>query len=467
MTLLRSLLLFAVAGYVLWEGVGRFVEPVEVQSTGMLIVAVIGLAFGFSDPLYNQKLYSWIGFWVVPPATNDLVPVFPWFGVVLLGVLAMRLVRGSPLQARLAARTLELNGIGTVNRWRGHVNAARDAHARARTAAPGDPDGMLGLAATEVLDHDYGKAGALYSEAEIRWPADGEVKQAAYTFRRQTNPRLFVLYEDDLSFRTESGGIGLPLFAREDLEAEYQKETRFQYLTGAESYSRTDAKIKYTHFFGLNHTLEVDARAAEYEYPTPPAPLPPAFSTAIDTFQEYRVRYTFPLTPEQRIAIRYSIRPTTLLNTQEKFTAHKVEAELLSRWLPRFETVFGTGWLRDLDENAVSTGDLTSQGLLKIGFQYDITNRLDVSAKFITNPDLDSSVNSTTIVQAGYSLTGTFALLARGRFDDYKTGDDQSAAYVALRFTPGSHLWSEAGAKYVQRGPESGVYPLVSLVGKF
>lgn len=40
----NALLLFAVAGFVLWEGIGRFFDPVEVQSTGMLIVATIGLA---------------------------------------------------------------------------------------------------------------------------------------------------------------------------------------------------------------------------------------------------------------------------------------------------------------------------------------------------------------------------------------------------------------------------------------
>ncbi len=39
----NALLLFAVAAYVLWEGIGRFFEPAEVQSTGMLIVASIGL----------------------------------------------------------------------------------------------------------------------------------------------------------------------------------------------------------------------------------------------------------------------------------------------------------------------------------------------------------------------------------------------------------------------------------------
>ncbi|MGS1016113.1 cation diffusion facilitator family transporter [Allosphingosinicella humi] len=43
----NALLLFAVAGYVLWEGIGRIFVPSKVQSTGMLAVAVIGLAVNF------------------------------------------------------------------------------------------------------------------------------------------------------------------------------------------------------------------------------------------------------------------------------------------------------------------------------------------------------------------------------------------------------------------------------------
>lgn len=39
----NALLLFAVAGYVLWEGISRFMQPSEVESTGMLVVATIGL----------------------------------------------------------------------------------------------------------------------------------------------------------------------------------------------------------------------------------------------------------------------------------------------------------------------------------------------------------------------------------------------------------------------------------------
>ena len=39
----NALLLFAVAAYILWEGVQRIFRPSEVQSTGMLVIASIGL----------------------------------------------------------------------------------------------------------------------------------------------------------------------------------------------------------------------------------------------------------------------------------------------------------------------------------------------------------------------------------------------------------------------------------------
>src|SRR3546814_13268163 len=37
-------LLFLVAGYILWEAVGRFSQPPSVASTGMLVIATLGLA---------------------------------------------------------------------------------------------------------------------------------------------------------------------------------------------------------------------------------------------------------------------------------------------------------------------------------------------------------------------------------------------------------------------------------------
>ncbi|HEV7346421.1 MAG TPA: heparan-alpha-glucosaminide N-acetyltransferase [Devosia sp.] len=70
----------------------------------VLVASVtIALPLAYADPLFNEKAWSWLGFWQVPPPANDLVPVFPWFGVVLLGVIAARLVLASGLAARLAA----------------------------------------------------------------------------------------------------------------------------------------------------------------------------------------------------------------------------------------------------------------------------------------------------------------------------------------------------------------------------
>jgi len=88
--------------------------------TGLVSLVVIGLHFGFSDPLYNEKVFSWIGFWVVPPPTNDLVPIFPWFGVVLLGIVAMRLIRGTVVERRLATiqpRNRPALVLGWMGRW--------------------------------------------------------------------------------------------------------------------------------------------------------------------------------------------------------------------------------------------------------------------------------------------------------------------------------------------------------------
>ena len=44
----NAVLLFVVAGYILFEGIGRFFTPEPVQSTGMFVVATIGLLVNFA-----------------------------------------------------------------------------------------------------------------------------------------------------------------------------------------------------------------------------------------------------------------------------------------------------------------------------------------------------------------------------------------------------------------------------------
>ncbi|HTN62650.1 MAG TPA: heparan-alpha-glucosaminide N-acetyltransferase [Devosia sp.] len=74
----------------------------------------------YSDPFFDAPYTSWIGFWVKAPPTNDLVSVFPWFGIVLLGVIGARLILGSGVANRLAAIQPDnrvAHGLARLGRW--------------------------------------------------------------------------------------------------------------------------------------------------------------------------------------------------------------------------------------------------------------------------------------------------------------------------------------------------------------
>lgn len=60
-------------------------------------VAIIAANLLYNDPMFSSRDLGWIGFWPTSPPTSDVVPIFPWFGVVLLGIAAMRLILASPL----------------------------------------------------------------------------------------------------------------------------------------------------------------------------------------------------------------------------------------------------------------------------------------------------------------------------------------------------------------------------------
>jgi uncharacterized membrane protein len=41
----------------------------------------------FTDPTFDRPLLDWLGLGSANPVTNDYVPIFPWFGLVLAGVI--------------------------------------------------------------------------------------------------------------------------------------------------------------------------------------------------------------------------------------------------------------------------------------------------------------------------------------------------------------------------------------------
>jgi len=72
-------------------------------------VAAIALGLTFTHPVFDTRALMWIGFTTVKPPSEDYVPLFPWLGVVLVGVW---------LGAVLAKRSFEpLAPLGRLPRW--------------------------------------------------------------------------------------------------------------------------------------------------------------------------------------------------------------------------------------------------------------------------------------------------------------------------------------------------------------
>jgi uncharacterized membrane protein len=52
----------------------------------------VGLGAAASHPVFDQRALQWVGLMTHKPYTEDYVPIFPWFGAVLLGIFLGRAV---------------------------------------------------------------------------------------------------------------------------------------------------------------------------------------------------------------------------------------------------------------------------------------------------------------------------------------------------------------------------------------
>ncbi|AZN35197.1 heparan-alpha-glucosaminide N-acetyltransferase [Iodobacter ciconiae] len=86
---------------VIWFGVLHFffvaglLAPFFIKQTTLNLLlgpSLILLGIYLQAPLFNHPALAWLGMMTYKPITEDYVPLIPWFGVILLGIAAQRLI---------------------------------------------------------------------------------------------------------------------------------------------------------------------------------------------------------------------------------------------------------------------------------------------------------------------------------------------------------------------------------------
>jgi uncharacterized membrane protein len=105
---------------VLFSLLGLLFLRVPWAVTAIVAAGVILAGIVVQSDLFNTRWLAWIGFWTEPPRTADLVAIFPWFGVTLLGIAATRVLQRAGLVARLARlvpRDAASRALAFAGRW--------------------------------------------------------------------------------------------------------------------------------------------------------------------------------------------------------------------------------------------------------------------------------------------------------------------------------------------------------------
>lgn len=82
-------------------------------------ISIVLLGLFYQHAMFNQPWWQWVGMMTFKPVTEDYVPLFPWLGVVLIGMFGMKwLQRSSPFS------TVQPSGIASALAWMGRHSLA-------------------------------------------------------------------------------------------------------------------------------------------------------------------------------------------------------------------------------------------------------------------------------------------------------------------------------------------------------
>lgn len=67
-------------------------------------IGIIIAAFSIKSAVFNSDWLVWIGFYTRKPFTEDFAPLFPWFGIVLIGMFTGKYLLSKPELIKFASK---------------------------------------------------------------------------------------------------------------------------------------------------------------------------------------------------------------------------------------------------------------------------------------------------------------------------------------------------------------------------